>query len=460
MRLLFAFLIAISPSLAQAQIVKLVRQECGLLRCQQGYGSGVVVGRQTNQSGGTRYYVLTVAHMAGDQKQRLLVRRGHDCKLFMHAASGQWPTRVESINVDAMLMLLTCEVSAGVPAVPFLPVANRLPQAGEPVVIHGYSRYRNGQYGSRSLVLRSVSEDIFTTNSPFQEGESGGPVLDSNGQIVGLCEGYYVHQRNVGLGPSIVAIRRFLLLPDIGSSPGLGSQGGGGAEGTVPMRPGVPVPPPPVPSDTATPGSGGVSVPGGMQPSTVVSPPVPGPSAVPNPAPQAPAPVAIQSGTPASDTGAPESPQTGNAGASSNKLEKGVAAVKTGLDIFSLLVGGGATGGAGLAIMAGLKILSSIRARKQSLQQPQGQLYQQYQPPPQQHATVQQPPVVAGIPPHNVNWVQVPVDPRKNAVDYALAESVRMYPGIQGTASLFQSLINTHLQSSGMSSDELHRVFD
>lgn len=242
MRMLVTLLLVLlTPSLVHAQVVKLVRQDCGLLGCSQSTGTGVIIGAFPESDGGYTYHILTAHHLCGPLNVRHLFRAGGDCKVSMISkVAGRYPTRIVCLDGQAMLMVLECRVPAGIPKLPACEVAERVPQAGESVNIHGFSYVRDCQYGVRSITLRMVSDTIFQTNSPFEQGESGGPILDSSGEIVGIADGYYVDQKNVGYGPSVVAIRRFLRL-----GPRSRGQRHNGSEQQVPVLTRVQVSPPP-----------------------------------------------------------------------------------------------------------------------------------------------------------------------------------------------------------------------
>jgi hypothetical protein len=328
-----------------------------------------------------------------------------------------------------------------------------------------------------------VSPEVFEATSPFESGESGGPILDSNGEIIGLCEGSDVRTK-IGWGPSVIAIRRFLGLPGVGQD--LGEQ-----PESVPMRPGVPVsggavvpvPPPPVPDNVtpavapaatavpATPASGGDAPP--FVPPDAIPDPTPAskesePESVTVPARTPPKPIPDPISTPIEP--APASPTESSAGNQQpvttsqgssvvTKLATVVKVASTGFDVWSMLAGATAVAGTGgiggLAWLAwrGFKAVRAIKTNAQSsTSQPAGP------PSPAYHPPVTNP---HGVPlaPHNVQYVQVPNDFRKASVDYALAQTAYKYPGAVGTLEVFTALVNQHLQATGHGPETLHSPF-
>lgn len=496
MRNIVAFLcLLFAPHVASAQVVKITMpvqgKVCTPFFCkpvtQEGIGAGVIIGRSTNASGDSTYRILTVYHLTGNKPHQWL-RRNHNYQLTVHTRVGRFPAKIVSYNGEMLLMLLSIEVPAGAAEMPCLPVADVLPNAGDPVSIYGFAFRRNGEYGGRSVILRSIDAGIFTVMSPFDQGESGGPLV-KNGQIVGLCEGYYDDDKT-GFGPSVIAIRRFLDLPAIGSRPA-----GRHSEGTperpavpnqagVPVRPGVPVradvsvpggqlPVQPKPTDTGSdagsggdhPSDGAAGV--GEAPPFVAGSGVGGYRQVDTP----------QPGTITSPVGSAgqgsqtETPATGDArslvsGNRSGTAESIKRAAVFGMDAWSMLAGVGlvaGTGGlGGLALLAwrgykGLKALKAATALRRSWQD---EPRPGPPPPPPRRttgATVASvvPPIVP-LDPQNVNFVEVPTDYRRASVDYALAETGRRYPGAIATLEVVKSLINQHLAGTGHGADTLH----
>lgn len=238
MRMLITLLLVLlTPSLVHAQFVQ-VRQRigCNLGKCKIGIGSGVVIGWEPTQTGCRKYYVLTVAHNAG-VFERTRFNPSQDYGVSIPTSSALVPAKIERCSGPDYLMLLSFVETTG-EQIGVAKIANRIPDAGEPVVIHGFACDRDGRYGARNLQLRSVDSKLFTVTTAFRQGESGGPILDKDGEIQGLCEGY--DAKGIGFGPSVVAIRRFLGLPAIGSrvQPDRPAQ-------QLPVRNDVQVPPPP-----------------------------------------------------------------------------------------------------------------------------------------------------------------------------------------------------------------------
>ena len=175
MRLLLTLLMLLVPAVAQAQVVQVQQRiGCNLGRCKIGMGSGVAIGWEPTQAGCRKYYVLTVAHNAGvTERVRFDPRLNYGMSVITR--SGINPAKVEQCDGSRFLLLLSFVETTG-DKIPVLPISNRISQAGEPVTISGFSQSRQGQFGVRSLSLRSTGPRCFTVTSPFEQGESGGPV--------------------------------------------------------------------------------------------------------------------------------------------------------------------------------------------------------------------------------------------------------------------------------------------
>lgn len=417
-----AALCCLTPGAVVGQVVMVQqRQGCLVGQCKVFAGSGVIVGRKVTPQHDYEYLVLTVPHNAGISTRRPFVP-GASYGLSVVTSAGNAPATVVRVDERRFLMLITFR-GAIRDEMQVMRIANAAPAAGSPVVIHGFSHTRSGQYGTRSLTLRTFGDDEFTTTSAFEQGESGGPVVNSGSEIIGLCEGYNV--RKIGFGPSVVAIRRFLGLPGLGAAvgssgpgrPGPVSQGIGVSVsgGGMPGGP-VSVPPPPIPAD----GHAGNEVAGGdarpfippvHNPGTVrpVDPPVDV-----DPEPIRPTPDPISSPIADGSDPIPAIPipkagaGTGADTTSRNQPETGAAAVdrpKTGLNLWDVLgvagaiagvtVGTGGIGTVGYLAAKGLgAVLAARRARRAVPEQ---------RPPPIQQPIAQQPapivPVANPVPP-------------------------------------------------------------
>lgn len=458
---------------AFGQVVQIVKPECGPLQCRVSIATGVIIGRRVGSP--YTYYILTVYHVTGN-KPRQLVRRGDNYQLSIVTPSGRYPAKILSYNGERLLMLLSIDVPATAPELPVMPIANALPKAGDAVDIHGHSHRRNGGYGVRSVVLRSVSADVFTITSPFEQGESGGPIV-LNGQIVGLCEGYF-NATKIGFGPSVIAVRDFLGLPPAGGTQGGTNTGQAGVSvsGTVPVPGGsivsvpggsiVSVPPPPAPDDRSGDAprySPPVHRPGEITPAPV---PVDRPRAEPDPISHpidAAEPIPAKRGDTAGDgvTGPGLGPQITpqgsgprDSGDAPSLGERLGSAANTGLTLWNILAGAGivaGTGGAaGLAMFAAGRLFAARRRRTGS-DEPRLPYHDDQTLP-------RHPPVARPVPivPQEANFIPIPTDYRREAVDWALEQHGRRWPAAIPTVDAIKSLINQRLQSRGYGRDTLH----
>lgn len=468
MRWLLVLLALIVPVPASAQVVKIVKPECGPVKCRFYIGTGVIVGREpTADQQFNQYWILTVHHVSGNRWDALVkqrIRKNVNYNLFVVAGGARFPASIVNANGDLFLMLLTCKIPVHVPAMAVMPIATVDPQAGQAVAIHGHSYKRNGEYGQRSVTIRSYGPTRFEITSPFEEGESGGPIV-KNGQIVGLCEGYDVRTKN-GFGPSLGAIRGFLSFPHSGNGDGSGTSGQVPVSSGLPVQSGgMSVPPPPEPTDAPK------YSPPVHSPREVTPPPEPTLAPRPEPDPRTgpvededdgsqgtPIPIRNQPTQQAEGAGQTDSPEAPTVG---RKLAN---AASTGLDIWAMLAGAGivvGTGGiGGLALLAwrgfrAARTVSAVRGkfRKSRANPPESTSRSSVTPvpAPQDHSAWN-----GTLPPHDVRFVPIPNDYRKASVDFALEQAGRRYPGAIPTVEVIKSMINQHLQATGHGPDTLH----
>lgn len=449
----------------------------------------MIVGRYPSADNRSNVYsILTAYHNSGnrwDAHQRQKIRRNVDYKLFVVAGGQRFPATIVSGNGDLLLMFLTCTIPGNIPAMPVMPISNVDPQAGQSVSILGYSYTRNGQYGQRSLTLRSVGPERFEVTSPFEEGESGGPIVQ-NGKIVGLCEGYDVKTR-FGFGPSLGAIRLFLsfnpnAIGDGGrqtGQAGMPMHGGVPMPGQLPMSGGssVSVPPPPAPDDQSVgdaPRYTPQYVPPVHRPGEITPAPVPvdRPRAEPDPisrpideTPAEPIPGRADRGPGESGGGAglgPEiatrGPTPGNPVESPTVGERLGQAASTGLTIWNVLAGVGLVTGIGGPVALGMYALGKLAAARRRRRGDDASTppYQEDQPSPRPAPTA---PTARPVPlaPQQANFIAIPTDYRREAVDWALEQHGRRWPAAIPTVDAIKSLINQRLESRGYGRDTLHQ---
>lgn len=513
MRLLLTLLMFLVTAVAQAQVVQVQQRSCCLLgQCKIYTGSGVVINRTTLQNGDYEYEVLTVAHLTRLQwNQRFNPNSNYGLSVI--TPFGNIPARIKKYDGPGFLMLLSIIDSTRSADIPAMRIANTIPSPGEPVEIHGFSHKTNGQYGVRSLMMRSVGPKTFTVTSPFEQGESGGPVCNRNGEIIGLCEGYNLVTK-IGDGPSVIAIRRFIGLPPpvaIGYSR---PQQGTADAGQLPVQPRVPVYSPPQEMRVRDPIADAppferkpIYNPGPVVPPPPAEPidtkPVDTKPAVPVPEQRTkPDPIKVEDSPsiPRIPQATPKEPtqlardqqQGGSAGTAANDpvsaqstiKRQAITAAKFGLDLWSVLAGVGlvaGTGGVGAVALWGWRGFKAARALKQMrqgwggpLMSPPSPVSQQVRDFVNQQPLVYRPPVApvvapqkntlddtmprskwnGTIPKHDITFVEIPSDFRKASVDFALGELARTN---REAAERCKSLINQHLSATGHARpDELH----
>lgn len=448
--LIAILLVGLLPSTLSAQIVQIqATSDCRLGKCSIQFGSGVMIGRQTDESRQkTVYHVITVPHVV----------RGASA-VYIVSNTGRIPARVVNINEQAYLMLLSFDMPISAPALKLISIDGGIQPAGSDVLICGYPEREQGRYSQRSLVLKSFSEDMFETTSPFQLGESGGPIV-RNGKVVGLCEGYHVRSK-IGFGPSGPAIVRFLgyRTEREGTNSPTSPRGSTNGSGVVP----APVPPPPVPmSEVSVPS---VPLPTDPMPTTpskpveIPSPPNLPPSSTPKPEPDE-----TFVPTPAQPIKGESPPIKKDEGekrylpiVSDQPTKKGF-----GMDLLSLAVGalgvasGGGLVGVGmwlakrkLAQVATAAVVDRIHHTISPTQQPSLVPSQ----PVQYTNPIQQPPVIIGTqsPPlpqqvyNTASFVPYETKDFQEAYEFAKLEISKKWPGSIDAQVVMDSLIQQYL---------------
>jgi len=191
-------------SLAKSGVVRLTVHEPGGVI---GYGSGALVRLPTGEDG----YVLTVAHNVTDGAERIQV-----------CVDGRVCVPGELLAVEPKDDLALIRISLdGCGGIPF---AESDPATGDCLTVWGMGP-KDGQRLSRSgrcrgfanftrppFVGRDVpteaGQGVLIVSAPARGGDSGGPIVDSAGRLVGLITGSDYQTETVG--PCCSRIRAFL----------------------------------------------------------------------------------------------------------------------------------------------------------------------------------------------------------------------------------------------------------
>jgi hypothetical protein len=140
-------------------------------------GTGFVVGAAPG--GGT--YLLTNHHVV----EHLLASGSKSVKL--ERSGGSYPAKVVKYDEDKDIALLECDESFHV-----LPVVDKPVRSGEPVVAVGSplglgSSVTTGVVSSPERAVPGSADKFIQFDAAINPGNSGGPVVNANGQVVGIA---------------------------------------------------------------------------------------------------------------------------------------------------------------------------------------------------------------------------------------------------------------------------------
>jgi len=132
-------------------------------------------------------------------------------------------------------------------------------------------------------------------------------------------------------------------------------------------------------------------------------------------------------------------------------------AASTGLTIWNVLAGVGLVTGIGGPIGLGMYALGKLAAarRRRRGEDASTPPYHEDQPSPRPAPTS---PIARPVPlaPQQANFIPIPTDYRREAVDWALEQHGRRWPAAIPTVDAIKSLINQRLESRGYGRDTLH----
>ena len=160
-----------------------------------GHGSGFFITKEG--------HILTNQHVVGDAKQMRIVTPDKKHKLVAEVL------RIDKVRDVALLKLTEIPKTLDIVTLPIRPekltVSEDIYAIGAP---HSYKTLQDTVSkgivsGHKSLKIESIRLPYFQGDVSVHKGNSGGPVLDKNGNIVGLSVlGYHVPQTSYGVGLS------------------------------------------------------------------------------------------------------------------------------------------------------------------------------------------------------------------------------------------------------------------
>ncbi|MGH2811545.1 MAG: S1C family serine protease [Actinomycetota bacterium] len=152
-------------------------------------GSGFVVTSQSGESQVvTNYHVVADAWRRGNPEVQLLQK------------DGTHPGTIRSVRVSEDLALV-----ATARTFPALELASELPAPGESVVVVGSPLGLDGSVTAG--VVSGVREGFLQFSAPISPGNSGGPVVNEEGQVVGIATFKVVIDGAEGLGFAIPILK-------------------------------------------------------------------------------------------------------------------------------------------------------------------------------------------------------------------------------------------------------------
>jgi len=171
------------------------------------WGSGVVIGRNPRDE--SQWLALTAAHVV-DGTSNVQVQTGPGVKWRQAVVIA----RRRDNQVDVALLAF-----AGGDLNP-RGLAQRDPSQGEQVVTWGAGANQVART-RRGYVESVTGSELRTQNTPVEDGESGGPVIDLGGKIVGVVSGYRAvnGQRMHAVSTTVSALRQFVVA-SVGVIPG------------------------------------------------------------------------------------------------------------------------------------------------------------------------------------------------------------------------------------------------
>lgn len=188
------------------------------------------VGNRTGQGSGTIFYadgtraaVVTCAHGSGPGATEVVRVTGR----------GDYPARQIWIDPRAD----SCVLVIADPGVRHVLAAREAPQVNAVVYAGGFCA-RDGRFRwSKGVVLGYSSDGMLRYSARVEEGQSGGPVLDAAGKLVGTVTGYNPQDRADNIGGNMLGANA-ALAAYLNSLPG--STGGGAPVSHPPAPPPVP----------------------------------------------------------------------------------------------------------------------------------------------------------------------------------------------------------------------------
>lgn len=168
-----------------------------------GMGSGFFI----NEDG----LLITNYHVIGN---------GREFKVLLSDGTEYTVSKVVSYDIDKDIAVLQVDTKGN--KVPYLEIATELPVVGDAVYAIGSSLGLTGTFSSGivSYVNRTIKEipgvNFIQTTTPISAGNSGGPLVDEHGYVVGINSASYTEGQNLNLA---IEISQYLDLQKVDLTP-------------------------------------------------------------------------------------------------------------------------------------------------------------------------------------------------------------------------------------------------
>jgi serine protease Do len=177
-----------TPSLSIADVVELLEPAVARIETPEGLGSGFIINRAgyviTNNHVVSGFTIVKIILMNGEEYDGVVLRTDEDRDLALLAFIKP-PSDIVAVNMGA---------SADI-------------TIGEEVVAIGYALGLEGQVSFSAGIISAMRDfdgyQYIQTDAAINPGNSGGPLVDLNGEVIGINSAKFVGEAIEGIGLAI-----------------------------------------------------------------------------------------------------------------------------------------------------------------------------------------------------------------------------------------------------------------